>query len=256
MAKVSKMLREEVDLPVSTETGNMIRGGTLPPTAGNQPTLNFQDRKFARFRGEGSAARHRFHEALTEISNRAGRGQQPASDARLDMGNLITSNIDEGSIQQGEVSDIRPDTRDRVIKDVLAAIPHHVDQLAENNHYVNRAQKLSGNGMSSKNPAEYDRLMGIHNNSKNARENEVTSIRDKIKSGNRAVLIRHLGMMGKNVVVDQTSPNRPTLTVPYRLLNPKQIRTWGSPVYYDDRKTGADALADLGKPYGNAKDLN
>jgi hypothetical protein len=255
MAKVSKMLREEVDLPVSTKTGNMISSGTLPPTVGEKPTLNFQDRRFARFRGEGSAARHRFHEALTEISNGAGRGQQPASDARLDMGNLITSNIDEESIQQGEVSDIRPDTRDRVIKDVLAAVPHHVDQLANGDHYANLAQKYSGNG-TSKNPAEYDRLMGIHNNSKNARENEVASIRAKLQSGNRALLIRHLGMMGKNVVVDQTSPNRPTLTVPYRLLNPKQIRTWGSPVYYDDRKTGADALADLGKPYGNAKDLN
>jgi hypothetical protein len=253
MAKVSKMLREEVDLPVSTKQANMISSGTLPPT---QPTLNFQDKTFPRFRERGSAAIQRFHDALSEIAATTGRGQRPDAAARLDMGHLITSNIDEASIQPGEVASIQPDTRDKVIKDVLAAVPHHVDQLANGDHYANLAQKYSGNG-TSKNPAEYDRLMGIHNDSKNARANEVASIRAKLQSGNRALLIRHLGMMGKNVVVNQMNPNRPNLIVPHRLLNPKQIRTWGSPVFHSDAlKDGPNALAGIPNPYGNARDLN
>jgi hypothetical protein len=241
--KTKTILDEQVDLPVTSETGNAVASGA--PLKGNVLQA-FQDLdKPIRFTGKGTSAITTFRARTNEIKQ--ARQTNNIEGIPVPMGSLVSGKLE--GLEGRQIFHLNKDNQGTAIQSILDKVRSHVDELADvHNYYINQARPLHPS------TPEYNRLMDIHENKGRAREIESNRIKDKVTARDPETMRRHLMLMDKPVFINQLNPEgRVSIIAPPHLLNPMQVRSWGGVALAGE--TVEDGLRNLKGGYGKQIDL-
>lgn len=193
---------QPIDVPVS--------GAGVPTMVSNGFIRAAQDTSPQRFKNTGAPAREQWRMLMAQIKDRAsglsGRDRANVLDRPINMGGVVSGNIDQSNIGQGEIfqwSDRTPNlTLNKKLKQHLKD-SNYVAEKAKTGHYGQEAQKhiVSRNGYPTYSPLG-KHFLAVHNGDYQAETNRLS---DLIDQNDPETIKKHAMAAGVKVLWDPTS---------------------------------------------------